>query len=161
MLIRQKSGRRRRKEGQIVKIPLFNGSYSLGIVLKEPLVSFFDKILKDEDDVVSIDNMPVAFTLMVMNDAVTSGRWVVVGNSTIPERLKAVPKFCKQDQVSGALSIYHEIPDLAPHYERPALPGECADLEAAAVWEAEHVEDRLRDHFSGTPNKWVEQLRVR
>jgi hypothetical protein len=96
-----------------------------------------------------------------MNDAITSGRWEVVGQIEIPEKLKSVPKFCKQDQISGALSIYQEIDDLAPHYERPARAGECDGLETAAVWEAEHIEDRLRDHFSGKPNKWVEQLRIK
>ncbi len=69
--------------------------------------------------------------------------------------------FCKQDIVSGKLYIYQEVPELAPLYERPATTGECIGLEAAAVWEAEHVEDRLRDHFAGQLNKWVEQLRAK
>ena len=30
-----------------------------------------------------------------------------------------------------------------------------------AVWEPAHVEDRLRDHYAGAPNKWVESLRPR
>lgn len=153
--------RRRRKEGQIVKVPLGEDAFSLAIVLREPLVSFFDKAFANDVRTYSIANLPVAFTIMVMNDAITSGRWEVVGQTDIPERLKVVPKFCKQDQLSGQLSIYHEVPDLAPHYERPARPGECDGLEAAAVWEAEHVEDRLRDHFAGTPNQWVEQLKIK
>jgi hypothetical protein len=28
------------------------------------------------------------------------------------------------------------------------------------VWAAEHVEDRLRDHYAGRPNQWVESLRI-
>ena len=38
---------------------------------------------------------------------------------------------------------------------------ECIGLERAAVWEAEHVEDRLRDFYSGVQNKWVEQLKIK
>jgi len=38
---------------------------------------------------------------------------------------------------------------------------ESQGLEAAAVWEPEHIEDRLRDHFDGKPNKWLESLRIK
>ena len=38
---------------------------------------------------------------------------------------------------------------------------QCEGLECAAVWEAEHVEDRLRDYFDGKPNTWVEQLAIK
>ena len=31
----------------------------------------------------------------------------------------------------------------------------------AAVWDPQHVEDRLRDHFAGLPNKWVQSLALR
>ncbi|WP_448115483.1 hypothetical protein [Mesorhizobium amorphae] len=33
-------------------------------------------------------------------------------------------------------------------------------LECAAVWDPEHVVDRLRDPADGRPNKWVERLAV-
>lgn len=45
--------------------------------------------------------------------------------------------------------------------ENPATPEECAVLERAAVWDPGHVEDRLRDHFAGQSNKWVESLRLK
>lgn len=44
--------------------------------------------------------------------------------------------------------------------EEPASRQELEGLEVAAVWDPEHVEDRLRDHFSGRPNKWVESIRL-
>jgi len=34
-------------------------------------------------------------------------------------------------------------------------------LERAAVWGPSHVEDRLRDHYAGRKNKWVESLRIK
>ena len=57
------------------------------------------------------------------------------------------------------MSIYQEVPELAPLYERLAIAEECVGLERAAVWEPEHVEDRLRDHFAGRSNRWVESLK--
>jgi len=152
----------RRLPGQIVRIDLGDGLHGYGLVLREPLIAFFDKpCAAGEACPDEIANLPVAFTLMVMNDAVTKGRWPVAGRTAIPPGLEAPPRFCLQDSVTGKLSIYHEVPELAPHYERPARTDECRGLEAAAVWEPEHVEDRLRDYFAGRPNQWVEQLKPR
>lgn len=41
-----------------------------------------------------------------------------------------------------------------------ATKEECSGLERSAVWEPEHVEDRLIDHFENRPNKWVESLKI-
>jgi hypothetical protein len=41
---------------------------------------------------------------------------------------------------------------------RPATPEECAGLEPAAVWEPEHIADRLQDAFAGRPNHWLEEM---
>jgi len=151
--------RQKRKLGKIVKIELGEGKAALGLVLAEPLVAFFDKQFNSaEATPESFSDLKVAFTLMVMSHAITSGRWLVIGDIDVPDTLKIAPKFCKEDLASGELSIYQEVPELAPHYERPAKPDECNGLEAAAVWEPQHVEDRLRDHFAGVANKWVQQL---
>jgi len=152
----------RRRPGQIVRVELGQGTCSYARVLNEPLVTFYDLLCGTTQEVSleEVMSSPVAFTLMVMNHPITRGRWPVIGRVSLPPELKVPPAFCMQDSATGRLSIYQEVPELAPHYERPAKAGECAGLEAAAVWEPEHVEDRLRDHFAGEPNKWVEQLKV-
>jgi hypothetical protein len=38
---------------------------------------------------------------------------------------------------------------------------DCVGLERAAVWEPEHIEDRLRDHFNGIKNIWEESLKIK
>ena len=58
-----------------------------------------------------------------------------------------------QDVITKEFSIYHQGNILPATYE------EIKNLECAAVWEPEHVEDRLRDYFSGVPNVWVEDLK--
>jgi Immunity protein 26 len=155
------STRRRRMAGQIVEIALGQGMKSYARVLNEPLFAFYDRVFDaaekpNTEDVISL---PIAFKINVMNSAVTSGHWTVIARIDLTPDLQEVPMFCKQDIVTGKLYIYQEVAELAPHYERPASADECIGLEALAVWEAEHVEDRLRDHFAGQPNKWVEQLR--
>ena len=91
--------------------------------------------------------LPIAFMLFVMMYAVSSGRWRVVGSLPLSPELKECPKF--RIGRAGQLSIYQELPELAPLYEWPATVSECIGLETAAVWDPEHVEDRLRDHFAG------------
>lgn len=153
----------KRVPGSVVKIPLDDNNVAFGLVLKEPLVAVFDRqfCIKEQPHSLALLNTPVAFIVMVMNYAITDGRWPVIDHVPIPEQLATAPRFCKQDIISGKLSIYQEIEELAPHYERPATLMECVGLEKAAVWDPEHVEDRLRDHFAGRSNVWVEQLRIK
>lgn len=44
--------------------------------------------------------------------------------------------------------------------ETPATKTEAKGLERAAVWDPEHIQDRLRDHYMGRLNKWVKLLRI-
>lgn len=94
------------------------------------------------------------FTVWVTNDAVTSGRWPVIGNVSLSPELEVAPKFFKQDPISKTFSIYHQ------GQETSASLAECGNLERAAVWEPSHIEDRLRDHYLGIPNQWVESLKA-
>jgi hypothetical protein len=151
-----KAKRVRRAEGQVVKIPLGDGSWAYGRVLEEPLVALYDKRYLDADEpsIDEIVSLPVAFKIWVMNYAITKGGWPVIGKLPLSAELREVPAFFKQDVLNGNLSIYHALPEFAPHYERPATYEECLGLEEAAVWEPEHVEERLHDHFEGRKSKW-------
>jgi hypothetical protein len=42
----------------------------------------------------------------------------------------------------------------------PATRKGVVALERTAVWSAEHVEDRVRDEYSGRENKWLQSLRL-
>jgi hypothetical protein len=92
----------------------------------------------------------------VMNHAITSGRWSRVANAPLDAALLQPPTFFKQDVMNpNLLSLYRA------GEETPASRDECEGLERAAVWEPEHIEDRLRDHYHGRPNKWVESLKLK
>lgn len=153
----------RRPEGQIVRIDLKDGTQAFARVLEEPLFAFYDRVYRRDESpsLEEICSLPIAFKIWVMNYAVTNSVWEVIGRVPLSPSLKEVPPFFKQDAITGAVSIYQGIPELAPHYEKPATFDEVEGLECAAVWDPEHVEDRLRDHFAGRPNKWVEQLKIR
>lgn len=91
-----------------------------------------------------------------MNHAVTGGRWKRVGHKSLSDAEARPPaKFIRDRLTPGRYRIYED------GKMREATRKECEGLEAAAVWEPEHVEDRLRDHYAGRPNKWVESLRLK
>lgn len=151
----------RRSEGSIVRIPIDDSGFGIGLVLREPLIAFYDHKYEFGDlfEVNEIIRMPIAFIIMVMNYAITDGIWPVIAKTKVPDILKYPPRFCKYDKLISKYYIYHEIPQLAPIYERPASREECRSLEVAAVWEPEHVEERLRDKFEGRENVWLQELR--
>lgn len=149
----------RRRVGDLLKIWFGDGTCSYAQIADEPLFVFFDGAFAEEvslDDVVAL---PVLFRLWVYNYAVQKGIWPVIGNRPLAPGNAAEPYFYKQDAVTGALALYHSsFADTG--WERPASATECVGLECAAVWDPEHVEERLRDHYSGQPNRWVESLRI-
>lgn len=91
-----------------------------------------------------------------MKAAFTSGRWQVVGFRSLEPELSSPVEYFMKDRLTGRYSIYRS----SDGHTRESTFEECKVLEAAAAWEAEHVEDRLRDYFSGRPNAWAEQLKA-
>ena len=140
--------------GDVVEVPL-DGERGYARVLRDPLMAFY--ALRSAAPLACEDvvKAPVAFTVWVMGSALKSGRWRVVGNVPLTPDEDVAPWFFKQDAISGKLSLYRA------GTARPATREECEGLERAAVWSAEHVESRLRDHLARRPNAWVESLRLK
>lgn len=139
--------------GDVIKINLKNGLYCFGQVLNEPLMVFYEIQSTTIPKIGDIVSSPVLFKICVMNYAVTSGRWEVIGNSPLDSKLMTEPKFFNQDAISKEFCIYFKDKEI------PATREECEGLERAAVWDPSHVEDRLRDYYAGVPNQWVESLK--
>ena len=145
--------------GDILLIDLGSGRHAYAQVADEPLVIFFEGTFDEEVATEHIPRLPVAFRLWVFNHAITRGTWPVIGSKPLSPANAEEPVFYKQDAISGQLSLYHSA-FAATNYERPASLGECQHLECAAVWEPEHVVDRLNDHAAHWPNRWAESLRI-
>jgi hypothetical protein len=91
----------------------------------------------------------VLFLVAVMDSAVKTGKWVVVGHSNLPPELATLPPKFIQDAIrKDQFSIYEN------GKTRLATREECVGLSRASIWSAEHVEERIVDHFAGRPNKW-------
>jgi hypothetical protein len=149
----------------VVAIPLGEGrrgfARDLGVSGE---VEFYDRqaVAGEAVDVTELEGTPVAFRVTVMDSAFKpSSAWRSIGKLPLRDGESPHSRFAKQDAITGALSIYWEGSSPAgAWYEEPATLDECVGLERAAVWSAEHLEDRLRDHFAGVPNKWSTSLEI-
>ena len=155
----QKQKRVKRKVGDILLIDLGSSRHAYAQVADKPLVVFFEGAFDEEVPNVQIPKLPVLFRLWVSDHAITKGMWPVIGWQPLTPGNAQEPFFYKQDAINGRLFLYHST-FAATNYERSASLAECENLECAAVWEPEHVVDRIRDHVSGKHNRWTEILKI-
>jgi hypothetical protein len=157
--------RENRAPGRVVRINLGDGRCAYGRQLLSVSVEFYDRLGKAGETASLSDVVasPVVFTVSVMDYAFRQHEgWDLLDVVPLPdEKRAAVERWAKKDVISGALSIYWEDHATGTYGETPASLEECEGLEIAAVWDPEHVEDRLRDHFDGRPNRWVESMRLK
>jgi hypothetical protein len=136
-------------------VPLGKGWHAYAWTLPEADFAFFDLRTRSALPVEEVVRHPIAFRVAVHKPAYNIGRWQRVGKAQPPPALLAPTPTFIRDLLNGEYSIYL-LGDI-----RPATRAECLGLERCAVWDPEHVEDRLRDHFAGLPNQWVESLALR
>ncbi len=141
--------------GAVVAVPLGDGIHSYAQMLDFPEYAFFDCRTNDELPTADIIAQPVLFRLWVTVSAHSTGRWKKVGPAEVSVTLQKPVLRYNQDP-------------LQPEDIRLTFDGanetlgtveDCEGLECAAVWEAEHVEDRLRSHFAGIPCEWTLSMR--
>jgi hypothetical protein len=121
-------------------------------VLPEATFAFYDSRATEELSIEHVITRPVLFFVAVMQYAIKGGLWPIVGHAPLDDQLKAPPCFIQDPLNLNNFEIYKD------GKIRKATKEECAGLECAAVWDPEHVEDRLKDHYAGRKNKWLESL---
>ena len=128
------------------EIPLPNGLNAYGRLYKECTLGIYrnfyttvDELPEDED---------YAFFVTVYKDLLQDGEWKVVSERKFKNDDDAwAPKRCTIDALSRVGSIYYKGEIIPCTYE------ECKDLEVAAVWDRNHVIDRLMGD-----DKWLKSL---
>lgn len=122
-------------------------------------VAFFDyKSNEPLYDLEKLNHVNILFIVEVYDSVITKGRWRIVGNLPIREELKVPPLKFIQDRLNPN---FFELYDPITGKTFPAKRDDCKGLERAAVWEAEHVEERLLDHYEGRENKWVKKMSIK
>ena len=142
-----------------MKINLKNGYYNYAQIVENG-IAFFDIYTKDPEleDLSILLEKPVLFILEVYRDVISTGLWLKVGKLPIREDLKTLPMQCIQDALN---ETQFELYNPNTGEVTKATREECEGLETCAVWEAYHVESRLRDHYNGVPNDIVEALKIK
>lgn len=136
IVINQGKSRKRIKIGDVYAIPLPNKKYSFGRVFNDAGFGIYDHIGESIDD--TPINESYQFIVGVYNHAIKSGEWTFVENRPFNNVDESYPPpMCNIDSFTGEYSIYHkgEI--------RKATKSECEGLEVAAVWDANHITDRI------------------
>jgi hypothetical protein len=150
------AGKRQRwSHGAVVVVPLGNGFHTYAQMLDDPEYAFFDCRTRKELLASIAAIHPVLFRLWVSGYAHTTGRWPKVGTAPVRAELQAPVRRYNQDALRPQ--------DTRLTYDGCEGPlgsvADCEGLECAAVWDPEHVEDRLRSHYEGVPCEWTLSLR--
>lgn len=148
--------RQQRTVGAVIEIPLPNGYYAYGRILKEGDFAFYDFVSEVESvDYTKVLQSKVLFIRAVFNDVITQGRWLKVYKASVEPALDDLPnKYIEDALLPGNYSIYNtntgEI--------TPATKAECDGLEVAAVWQPWQIEEQLMDYLF--PNLPVAERKV-
>lgn len=144
------------KPGSFLRIPLSDGSFGYGRVLKFPHDAYYDYRTDTPDSVLErIASKPILFKIMVRH--LEKRAWELIGWRELEEQLSQPIVHFMQDLWNiRDCTIFDTVGN-----ERSAEPHECVGLERSAVWEEGGVEERLLDTFMGRPNLAVEDLKVR
>ena len=146
--------------GLVMRIPLEDGMHTYGRMLQaSPYVAFHDFRTTDEEpDLSKVVASPVLFVLA--SGAVRSlenGEWKSVGKVLLSEVDTPIPlQFMQNIGNINDMSVMDHLGN-----RRAATFEECENLERASVWQAEHVEERLNDHYAGRENQEVRRGRIK
>ena len=144
--------------GAIIKIPLTLSKHSYGQLLDKNSVAIFN-INTDKDYALeNILNTESLFIVAVYNRVITSGRWPKTFKADLRKEFRILPLKFIQDPVD---TDNYELYDPNTGEIRKSDKKSCLGLECSAVWEADHVESRIIDHFAGRQNIWLQQLRLK
>jgi len=143
---------------KIVRIMIDENQYSFGRTLMKPYVAFYDyKTNEKQANIGEIITKPIMFILCIYDYVITKGRWEIVADVPNSAIDVAIPLQFLQD----AFPPYSCSLIDAQGNSISASIGECRRLERCAVWEPEHVEERIKDFYDGKKNIWAESLKLK
>jgi hypothetical protein len=140
----------RQKPGQVLKIPLGDGTFAYCQMVNETQHAFFD--YRDDGRAPVIEKILQAkmiFKCVVDSYIINKGYWTIIGKAEIKNEWKHYEDVFSYND--GYYIFKDGIGDV------PATWDEIKDLEYFASWGHIAVEQRLRDHFAGRPNYDVEE----
>lgn len=107
-----------------------DGSFSYGVILKEPLLAFSSAIFDQRPEITSENFNNIAFQLWVRNSVRGKDGCPILGNISIYDLIVNKPIFYRYDMIS--MKFYHYVDCIN---DIPSTREDCIGLECAAVWE--------------------------
>ncbi|GAB3381570.1 hypothetical protein GCM10027317_27370 [Massilia agri] len=142
---RVETGKQRILIGGLVELDLGEGNFAYGRIVSKSELAFYDGLVNGPaSSYEAIYTQPIAFIVSVMNSAVRSRRWKIVDQRLLKPELARERQYFMQDILTGQYSIYYSVTGEI----HPSCKEMCMNLERAAVWDAQHMEARLRKHFA-------------
>ncbi|WP_268849230.1 Imm26 family immunity protein [Flavobacterium aestivum] len=141
--------------GSILEINIDDKYYAYAQILDKGGYAFFDyKSEKHLIDLSILQEKPILFIVGVYEDVVKKGHWLKVGKLDIRQELEIQPmQFIQDAQHPDRFEFYNpNTGDITP-----TTKDKVKGLERAAVWDANHVEDRIRSHYEGTTSIWLKE----
>lgn len=130
------------RPGDIFVIRLGTELFGYDMVTNSENYAYYDRSDGKVQNKLDHTTSSVLFITAVHGYAIRKGRWDVIGNRPLEESLKKPVQFFRVDHTDPMnYRIYEE--------GRVRLSNEedCSGLEPLAVWDPEHIEERLRDHL--------------
>jgi len=125
--------------GDVVQISLPTGQYAYGRVYRDATIGVY-ATKSSSPGTPPAGSRDFSFFVGIYDDALRS--CPIVGRDSFSEDESGwpPPRYVK-DALTGAYRLYHK------GVMRPSTAAECTGLEPAAVWELQHIVDRLMGRF--------------
>jgi hypothetical protein len=144
--------RRKLSPGDVFEINLGVLGHAYGVLATGNDVAFYDMLSPSTLSLDMLEVQKILFRVYVVEDGLLSGQWKIIGSISLTGDLLKPCKYRNQPVGSNDLFVYQ-----AQKFT-PATYDEVKDLEPLVVWFPMHIEERLRDHFEGRPNKAFELM---
>lgn len=147
----------RRKIGDVFRIPLSEGVYAYGQAVNKTVEVFFD--YTDDGFSTNVEQVlktrPL-FKLCVDRYVLAKGYWKIIGRYPVDPNLSSYGDVFMYNSLTKQYSIFRDgIGQIRATWE------EIKDLECLSSWGHGAAEQRLKDHFAGRPNWFVESSKSR
>lgn len=129
--------------GNYVEITISNNRICYGVVSAAEHLAVMDYCDTKKLTSKEIELLSVLFEVPVMKYGIGKNGWPLAGKIAINENLNHHPHYYKKDPINGKLGIV----DSSFMNEVPATESECVGLEEAAVFDPEHIVERLNEHY--------------
>lgn len=140
----------RYKVGDVIALPLRDGSFGYGRVLKQPEIAFYDLHSLQKLSLDEVVTHSILFKLFVQDEAIKDGSWEIIGSAPLSnELLRPHPYFVWGPLQERPFITYDGSEKIL------ATPEECKGLERVIIWDAKTVGHRLYDTLIGGGDKWV------